>query len=252
MAHGGAPAGPRQPDGGKGPLRMLRSLVFNIVFWTWTTLLVVLVLPAAPFISPAAMRRYAAFWMRGVHLALRAIVGLTHKVEGLENLPAGPVIIAAKHQSAWETLFFHTVRPELVIGLKYELTKIPLFGWYLMLARNIRIDRGSGAKALRSLTKGAKEAIRRGESILIFPEGTRRPVGAEPDYKPGTAALYKALDVPVVPVALNSGRFWRRRGFIKEPGEITVRFLEPIPPGLDRKTFAAMLENRIETACREL
>jgi 1-acyl-sn-glycerol-3-phosphate acyltransferase len=214
--------------------------------------MVLLLLPAAAFMSPAAIRRYAAFWMRGVQLGLSRIAGLDHRIQGLANLPPGPCIIASKHQSSFETLMFHTIRADLVICLKKELTRIPLFGWYLVRAENIAIDRGGAAKAMRSLINGAQCAIENGLSILIFPEGNRRSIGAAPDYKPGVAALYKALGVPVVPVALNSGRFWGRRSFTKRPGTITVQFLEPIQPGLDRQAFMRLLEDRIEGACTAL
>jgi 1-acyl-sn-glycerol-3-phosphate acyltransferase len=233
-------------------LLLVRSLVFNIVLWLWSALLVLALVPVAPFISPPAIRRYAAFWMRGMHLALAWIVGLRFRVEGLEHLPDRPCIIASKHQSSFETLLFHTIRPDIAIGLKEELIRIPLFGWYLKIAQNIAIDRGGAAKAMRSLIKGAEVAVENGLSILIFPEGNRRPVGAPPDYKPGVAALYKALDVPVVPVALDSGRFWPRRSFVKQPGTITVRFLEPIAPGLERQAFMRLLQERTEAACAEL
>jgi len=231
---------------------LARSLLFNFVLWLWSTLLVLALVPIAPFISPPAIRRYAAFWMRGMHRALAGIVGLRFRVEGLEHLPDGPCIIASKHQSSFETLLFHTIRPDIAIGLKEELIRIPLFGWYLKIAENIAIDRGGAAKAMRSLIRGAERAVADGLSILIFPEGNRRPVGAPPDYKPGVAALYKALDVPVVPVALDSGRFWPRRSFVKQPGTITVRFLAPIPPGLDRQDFMRLLQQRTESACAEL
>jgi len=231
---------------------LARSLLFNFVLWLWSALLVLVLVPIAPFISPPAIRRYAAFWMRGMHRALAWIVGLRFRVEGLEHLPDTPCIIASKHQSSFETLLFHTIRPDIAIGLKEELIRIPLFGWYLKIAENIAIDRGGAAKAMRSLIRGAERAVAGGLSILIFPEGNRRPVGAAPDYKPGVAALYKALDVPVVPVALDSGRFWPRRSFVKRPGTITVRFLEPIPPGLDRQDFMRLLQQRTESACAEL
>ncbi|MDX6750310.1 lysophospholipid acyltransferase family protein [Geminicoccaceae bacterium 1502E] len=227
-------------------LAWARALAFNIAFYTLTVLMALAVLPAAPFMSAGAMRRYAGAWMRAIHMALRWTVGLRHEVRGLEHLPPEPVLIASKHQSAWETLFFHTVRPDMVFGLKHELGHIPLFGWYLKIARNIFIDRGGAAKALRSLVEGARRAIGEGASVLIFPEGTRSAPGAEPDYKSGVAALYAALGVKVVPVALNSGLFWPRRSFIKRPGTITVEFLEPIPAGLDRKSFMRLLEERIE------
>jgi 1-acyl-sn-glycerol-3-phosphate acyltransferase len=198
------------------------------------------------------MRWVARFWMQGLQAVLRLVVGLSYEVRGRERLPAGPAIIASKHQSAWETLIFHVLVPDLAVGLKYELTRIPVFGWYLMRGGAIRIDRGGAARALRSLVEGARDRAARGVSILIFPEGTRRAPEDPPDYKPGVAALYTALDLPVVPVALNSGLFWSRRSFMKRPGRITVEFLEPIPPGLDRRTFMAELQRRIETATARL
>jgi 1-acyl-sn-glycerol-3-phosphate acyltransferase len=226
--------------------------VFNILLWLWSAFLVLILAPVAAFLSPSSIRRYAAFWMRGMHVLLASIVGLRFRVEGLAHLPEEPCIIASKHQSSFETLLFHTIRPDIAIALKEELIRIPLFGWYLKAAQNIAIDRGGAAKAMRSLIKGAETAVDNGLSILIFPEGNRRPVGAAPDYKPGVAALYKALDVPVVPVALDSGHFWPRRSFLKHPGTITVRFLEPIPPGLDRQGFMQLLEERTEAACADL
>jgi 1-acyl-sn-glycerol-3-phosphate acyltransferase len=234
------------------PLIWVRALAFHMAFYVWTSLLAIVLLPFAPFIGASRMRRFARFWQRGVQAIVRVTVGLRYRVRGLEHLPPGPVIIAAKHQSAWETLFFHIVRPDIVIGLKHQLRYVPLFGWYLAIAGNIFIDRGGAAAALRSFVRGAKAATDRGWSILIFPEGTRRLPGAPPAYKSGVAALYAALDVPVVPVALNSGLFWSRRAFLKLPGTITVEFLEPIPPGLDRKSFMRLLEERIETRSREL
>jgi 1-acyl-sn-glycerol-3-phosphate acyltransferase len=234
------------------PVLWLRALAFNIFFFGWTALLAIAVIPAAPFMSAPGMRRFAGFWQRGIQGGLGLLVGLHYRVEGLEHLPSGPCIIASKHQSAWETLFFHTVRPDVIIGLKQELRRIPLFGWYLAIAQNVFVDRGGAAKALRSLIEGSKAAVAKGWSILIFPEGTRQVPGAPPDYKSGVAALYAALDIPVVPVALDSGLFWQRRSFVKRPGTITVAFLEPIPPGLDRRAFMRVLEDRIEDRMMQL
>ena len=231
---------------------VLRSLAFQLVFYLWTAVLCLSVLPAFPFLSAGAMRAVARFWERVTLAALRLTVGLSYEVRGRERLPPGPALLAAKHQSAWETIAFHELVPSLAIGLKEELTHIPVFGWYLMRAENIRIDRGAAARAIRSLITGARTAVGRGLSVLIFPEGTRKAPGEAPDYKPGVAALYAALALPTVPVALNSGLFWRRREFIKRPGRIVVEFLEPIPPGLDRKTFMRRLEQAIETGTAAL
>ena len=234
------------------PLEVVRAAIFNLLLWLWTGLMVLVTLPLALVVTPQGMRNIARFWMRGIQLLLRICVGLRYEVRHAGRLPATPVIVASKHQSAWETLFFHLLRADLVIGLKDELTRIPLFGWYLMVAQNIRIDRGGAAKAMRSLIEGARAAVGKGWSILIFPEGTRTAPGDPPDYKPGVAALYRELGVPVVPVALNSGMFWGRRAFLKRPGTIVVEVLEPIEPGMDRKAFMVELERRIETATTRL
>ncbi len=234
------------------PATVIRATAFNLAFWTWTFLCLFPGLPFLPFWTPAKVRAYARFWERGVHALLRGLVGLDCEVRGREHLPRGPVLIASKHQSAFETLTFHLLVPDIAVGLKDELTRIPIFGTYLLRAGNIRIDRGGAARALRSLVDGARQAVARGESVLIFPEGTRRDPDAPPDYKPGVAALYRALGVPCVPVALNSGLFWGRRSFLKHPGTVTIEFLEPIPPGLDRATFMRLLEERIESATARL
>lgn len=234
------------------PLLAARAFLFNLYFYIWTVLLAVAGLPALPFLSEREVRAYARFWMRGIHAGLRVLVGLTYEVRGAERLPGAPAIIASKHQSAWETLTLHLLVHDLAVGLKHELTRIPLLGWYFVKGGAIRIDRGGAARALRSLVEGARRAAARGCSILIFPEGTRRAPDDPPDYKPGVAALYDALHLPVVPVALNSGLFWGRHSFLKRPGRVVVEFEEPIPPGLGRRQLMAELERRTETATARL
>ena len=192
---------------------------------------------------------HAMRWERGIQWLLRHLVGLDYRILGADNkIEGGGVIYAIKHQSAWDTVTAHLLIHDPAIALKKELTQIPVFGACLHHVGMIEIDRGSGAKALRSLIGGARQAIERGSPIAIFPEGTRAPPGEKHRYHPGVAALYKEFQLPVVPVALNSGLFWGRRQFIKRPGTILVEFLEPIAPGLDRKTFMAILEERIESA----
>ncbi|MEZ5826026.1 MAG: lysophospholipid acyltransferase family protein [Geminicoccaceae bacterium] len=231
----------------------IRSLLFNILFFSWTILYMIVLLPLTGwYLKGKRMRRIARFWTEGVHFLLRVIIGLDHRIIGRERVPDGPVLFASKHQSAWETLVVQILSVQTVIGLKYELSRVPLFGRYLILAGSVVIDRGGASKAIRSLVRGAKKAVSQGLNFMIFPEGTRRPVGAEPDYKPGVAALYHALDVPCVPIALNSGLFWGRRSFIKRPGMITLEILDPIEPGLDRKTFMKILEERIEAGTDRL
>lgn len=230
---------------------MLRSLVFNVAFWLWTGVLAIVMLPCL-VLPPGATLAMGQLWMHGVRVMLAHIVGLDHEVRGRENVPTEPAIFAFKHQSAWETLTLHLLVPRAAIALKRELTLIPLFGWYARRAGMIRIDRSSGAKALRSMVEGARTALARGTSVVVFPEGTRVAPGAHRPYHPGIAALYLHLCRPVVPVALNSGLFWGRRSFLKRPGRIAVEFLPPIEPGLDRAAFMAELERRLEGATERL
>lgn len=229
----------------------LRSFLFNIGWYVGTTLIAI---GGAPILL--LPRRYVVawslFWIDFCLGWLRLTCRLTHRVRGLENLPAGPVIIACKHQSSWETLAFSRIFPRSATVLKRELLFIPIVGWAMARVGNIAVERGEGARALRGLVRQAKQTLAEGRSILIFPEGTRVAPGAEKPYQVGTAALYRQLGVPVVPVALNSGVFWGRRKFIKWPGIIDVEVLPPIPPGLDRETFMTSLRSRIEEATNRL
>lgn len=226
---------------------LLRSLLFNCAFYAWSTALAVAGLPLL-LLPPGWLRAYARFWMGGTAWLLRHAVGLTHEVRGRERLPSGPAIYAVKHQSAWETLVLLLLLPDARIALKRELTLIPLFGWYCLHAGMIRIDRGAGARAMRSLIEGARGALGSGADVIIFPEGTRVAPDAHLPYHPGVAALYLHLGRPVVPVALNSGLFWPRRAFLKRPGRIALEFLSPIGPGLKRRDFMAALEAALEPA----
>ena len=228
-----------------------RSLVFNLLFYLWTTLVLIACLPLVT-LPPKYLFRAGRIWAE-VNLAmLRGICNLTHEVRGLENLPKGPCIVASKHQSAWDTLIFSTFIDGPAFILKRELLKIPLFGRYVLAAGCIPIDRSGGMTALRQLIEHAKRTLAAGRQIVIFPEGTRTAPGTHCPYHPGTAALYAHVDAPVVPVALNSGEFWGRRTFLKKPGRIVLEILPPIPPGMPRKAFAALLEKQIETASDRL
>jgi len=201
-------------------------------------------------------RRYARMsirtWARTNEWLLGAICGLKLEIRGQHNLPRGAALVASKHQSAWETISFLHILPAPAMVLKRELVFLPFFGWYAMRADHLQVDRAAGASALRRLVASARTAVGEGRQILIFPEGTRKAPGAPPDYRRGIVALYRDLKVSCVPVALNSGLFWKRRDWKRRPGTIIVEFGEPIPPGLDGKTFLETLENRIETATDQL
>jgi 1-acyl-sn-glycerol-3-phosphate acyltransferase len=233
------------------PVLWLRSLFFNVGWYAGSAVIAILGAPIL-LLPRRAVVAWSRFWIRFVLWWLRLTVGLTHRVSGRENLPPGPCIIASKHQSSWETMAYTVLFDDAAIVLKRELVWIPIVGWAMARAGNITVARGDGSRALRGLVRQAQARIEAGRSILIFPEGTRVAVGAERPYQVGVAALYRQLDVPVVPVALNSGLFWPRRKFVKRPGAVSMEILQPIPPGLKRDEFMKVLRERIEGATTRL
>jgi 1-acyl-sn-glycerol-3-phosphate acyltransferase len=193
-----------------------------------------------------------AFHARVSLWLLKVIVGTGLEVRGREHLPKGAALIASKHQSAWDTFALVPLLRDPAIIMKQELMWIPFYGWFSYKFRMIPVHREAGPSALRKMARDAKDRAAAGRHILIFPEGTRRPPGAEPRYHPGAVYLYEALGLPCVPVALNSGLYWPRRSLRRYPGTIIVEFLEPIPPGLPRKEFKQRLQDAIETATARL
>lgn len=228
-------------------MTLVRSVLFDLTFYLWTILLSVLALPAL-LISRRATVRISEIWAIVSLLLLRLFVGLSYEVRGRHNLPKGAVIVALKHQSAWETIALWVLLENPAIVLKQSLARIPVFGWYMRRGQAIVIDRDAGPKALKPMVAAARSAVAQGRPIAIFPEGTRTPVGVRRPYQPGVAALYMQLGLPIVPVALNSGLFWGRRSFLKRSGRILVEFLPPIEPRLDRRHVMTELERRIESA----
>ncbi|MEX0809561.1 MAG: lysophospholipid acyltransferase family protein [Dongiaceae bacterium] len=232
-------------------MHWLRSLIFNLGFYGWTALMVL----AGVFLLPfpwRSMHGIGRLWALGTMALLRVIVGLDWRIEGAENIAAGPTIYASKHQSTWDTLIFALLLRDPAYVLKRELLWIPLFGQLLARSRPIGVNRSAGAAALRAMLADADRAVAAGRPIVIFPEGTRTAPGERRPFHPGIAALYQRLGLPVVPIALDSGRFWGRRRFVKQPGTITIAFLPAIAPGLPRKAFMAELEERIEAHSRAL
>ena len=227
------------------------SLLFNVLFYVTTTLFVVIGSPllfAPRGWAMAALKVHANFelWL------LRTIVGTKIEVRGRENIPQGPCLVASKHQSAWETFALIPIFRDPALLMKRELFFIPFHGWFSHKFEMIPVDRDKGPSALRRMLREAKKRIDDGREIIIFPEGTRRPPGAPPDYKTGIILLYDALGVPCLPVALNSGLFWPRRSVIRRHGTIVVEILKPIPPGLPRDEFLRRLEAAIEGASGRL
>jgi 1-acyl-sn-glycerol-3-phosphate acyltransferase len=229
----------------------LRSLLFNILFYPVFVFWAVIALPTL-MMPRAALMKVASWWARSNILLMRVICNIKVEFRGVEKIPKGPLVVAAKHQSMWETISLLRFFDAPFFVLKHELTWIPLFGLFVVKANMIAIDRGAGARALRAIMRRAEEEVRHGRQFVIFPEGTRRPVGAPPHYKSGVSMIYADCAVPCLPVALNSGLFWPRRTFMRYPGTLVVEFLDPLPPGLPRGEFMARIETVIEEATGRL
>jgi 1-acyl-sn-glycerol-3-phosphate acyltransferase len=229
----------------------LRSLLFNVAFYVNLTVVMIVGLPTL-LSGRAAILDLARIWARTSFWLLDKICNIKVEFRGLEHRSQTGCIIAAKHQSAWETFALTTQVHDFTFILKRELTQIPLFGQYLIRSNQIAIDRASRGAALRDLIAQAAPAIAEGRAIFIFPEGTRRPAGAPPHYKSGVSHLYVATHAPCVPVALNSGLFWPRNAFLRRPGTIVVEFLPVIEADLPKAQFAQVLQDRIETATDRL
>ncbi|MFZ3033587.1 MAG: lysophospholipid acyltransferase family protein [Parvibaculum sp.] len=230
-------------------LLRLRSIVFNAALYLSAIVIGLLATPAL-FMPRKAAVFVISHLSRFVLFLLRITAGTRYEIRG--KIPQGPVLVAAKHQSMWDTIIFMALLNDPAIVLKAELLWIPYYGWFSARAGMIGIDRGSGSSAIRRLVTQGKSALKLNRPIVIFPEGTRSAPGATPDYKPGVAALYRQLGVECVPAAVNSGLYWPRRRFLRRPGTIMLEFLSPIPAGLDRKTFMTTLETRIEEATARL
>jgi len=230
----------------------IRSLAFNIAFVVNNALWFVLALPGLLLPRKRFFRRILHPWCWS-NLKLHArICGVRMEFRGRENIPAGGCMVACKHQSAWETLALAASFAEPRYVLKRELMWVPLFGLYLRKAGQVPINRGRRSEAIAGMNRAAALAVREGGQLLIFPEGTRRPVGAPPAYKHGVAHMYEILGAPVVPVAINAGVFWPRRTFLKHPGTIVMEFLPAIPPGLPKDAFFERLREAIESATDRL
>lgn len=230
-------------------MTVVRSLVFNLAFFVGSALFGVVLLPSLLF--PRRIYNWAGrIWLGAVNGLLRHVVGATIEIRGAP--PDGPCVIAAKHQSAWDTMAFFALVADPCYVVKHELVFIPLYGWYVARSGQIRVRRSGGTTVLRRMVRQARAALDDGRTVIVFPEGTRVAPDQTGPYHPGVAALYTGLGVPVVPVALNSGLVWGRRAIFKKPGRIILEFLPPIPPGLDRKAFLNTLRDRVEPATAAL
>ncbi len=232
-------------------MERIRGIAFLVFIFSGSLIYGVIIAPVFLFGENAA-RAVAKFWVRTALDALHFITGVTYRVEGAENMPDGGAIIAANHQSMWETLALYQLMPRPVFVYKKELARLPVYGWVVARAGNIAVDRRAGAKALRAMRATAATRIEEGCQVIVFPEGTRVPPGQTAKFHSGVAGIYTATGAPCVPAAHNSGQFWRHPGPEKTAGEITIRFLPAIEPGLDRKVFLDQLKQKIDGARPDL
>ena len=234
---------------------LVRSTVFNLLFYALTAIACVLCLPT--LVLP---RRYfmgvVHFFVHKVHFLEKHILGLRYEVRGLEHLPKdGSYIVAAKHQSAYETLKLHILFKDPSVILKKQLLSIPLWGMYLKKSDPIAIDRSTPEAAIESIQEGARRMKELGRPIIIFPQGTRvrtDETSKNRPYKVGVARIQEATDLPIIPMALNAGLFWPKNSWFKTPGTVIFEFLPPIEPGLERSKLLAELEKETEGAAKSL
>tara|TARA_A100001015_G_scaffold309024_1_gene407703 strand:- start:382 stop:1104 length:723 start_codon:yes stop_codon:yes gene_type:complete len=238
-------------------MHILLTILFIGLMYVCVIINVTIFLICYPFISNYKLVGFLTpKWCKAVLFLLKTINKVSYQVIDLEKMPDEPCIIACKHQSMWDTLIFHLLVKAPAYVYKKELHKVPVYGIYIKQMKMIPIDRSASGSALRDMIKKSKDLIHtQKRKLVIFPQGTRVPIGRSIEdypYQIGVAALYSSLNVKVVPVALNSGKFWGKGCFIKNKGKIKLQILDPIEPGLSKKEFMKVLEEKIETASKEL
>ena len=232
---------------------VFRSVLFNTLFYVNLIAQMIIMTPAYFLLPRKKAYVIAKNWARSNHWLFDKIVGTTFEIEGLENIPqGGGYIFAPKHQSFWDAYALLPWLDDPLYILKRELTWIPLFGWYLKKQRMVPVNRNARGKVMAAVMERTKAEMDTGRQLIIYPEGTRRPPGATPEYKYGIARLYRDLQVPVVPVVMHPGLFWPRRKFIRYPGHFKVQILPAIAPGMDPDAFLAHLIDVMETASDQL
>ncbi len=236
-------------------MNIIRSIAFNILFYAGSLFISTILLWTLLLPENKCLAIITNVYARYVIFIEKYVLNLKLEIRGLENLPKdGKYIIAAKHQSAYETLNMPYMKEFNfpVIILKKELIYIPLWGWYPPKLGFIAINRGSGTTAMRSIIRGSKKSIENGRPVIIYPQGTRAKIGTKPPYKPGIALIYKELKLPIIPIALNSGVFWGKNAFFKKSGTVIFEILPPIESGLKPKAMLKTLEEQIETTSNKL
>jgi 1-acyl-sn-glycerol-3-phosphate acyltransferase len=236
-------------------MNLITSLLFWIFIIIWSAIIPIIYSFALILRSTKMADHGAKTWAVVIVWMLKKLCKIDYKFVGLEKIPQEACIIACKHQSMWETIIMHLVLNRPVYAFKKELLKIPFYGWYLRIMSGITVDRKGRASALKDLIKQTKKYLAGGQSVVLFPQGTRTPIGAsveEYPYQAGITALYLSCGVKVVPAALNSGLCWGKNKILKKSGTIVLEFLDPIEAGLSKQEFNTRLESAIEKRSAEL
>ena len=237
-------------------MQFFRSLVFSIFVNAWGAIIpIVYIIPAFISRDKKIADRGAKIWSIGVFWMLKKLCKIDYKIIGSENILKEPCIYASKHQSMWETVVMHLIIDRPVYAYKKELELIPFYGWFIKFMSGIKVDRKGGVRSLKSVINQAKNYLTKGQSVVIFPQGTRVPVGGlieKYPYQAGITALYNACDIKVVPVALNSGLYWPKGQILKNCGTIIIEFLPAIDRGLSKEEFNKRLISTIEKKAKNL
>lgn len=236
-------------------MQYFNSIIFFVFINLWGMIIPIIYFPAIIFNSAKLADHGAKVWSVVGLKVLKWLCKIDFEVLGKENIPKNSAIIACKHQSMWETIVMHLLIKRPVYAFKKELKYIPFYGWFLFAMSGITVDRKGGVSSIKSIVNQAKKYLNKNQIIVIFPQGTRVPIGESVEkypYQSGITAIYQACKVEVVPVALNSGRYWPKHQLLKTPGIIKIKFLPAIPVGLDKKQFINTLQNSIESACADL
>lgn len=228
----------------------LRSFLWQVFFWLWSAGMAIFMIATFP-LPRAANRACLRVWSKGLTIGLRVLADIKVEVRGEQYRPTGPALVAPKHQSMFDVFSQFSLLPDACFVMKKELVWVPLLGFHGLKGGMIVVDRAGHSTALKKLVRDAVDRMKETRQVVIFPEGTRGAVGEPGDYKPGIAALYRELNMPVVPLALNCGSHWDK-GFLRKPGTIVFEYLEPIPAGLKRGEFMRELQTKIDTATKAL
>lgn len=229
----------------------LRSIAFTVSI-ALTAVLLTIVFAPVMVMGERKARSIIALWSRIALWEMKVLAGVDYRIEGEEFIPATGSLVVSNHQSLWETIALYSLLPNPVFILKRELLAIPVYGWWARIAGNIPIDRKGGARSLRAMRKRAADAILAGAQVVVFPEGTRVAPGETSKFQPGVAGIYRAVDAECALASHDSGRHWAKLGGSLSPGTITIRFLPPLPVGLERRAFLHEAKRRIDAARPDL